>query len=335
MRGWFAGLPIHRKLIAMAVAVSGAALVVAVAALVGFDTARFRTGTADATKALAQIFADNVAAAIVFGDPEAARKTLEGIKLRPYFTRACAYGADGTLFADVHRLEAEPCPSVSGRGSGLARDRQRRAGPPEGPHRRVRLCRAQPGRSRQPRHGDGRRGPVHAAAGHGARLRARAKVAAPDLETDRAAVRRGAGDRPRRALPDAGDRGAARRDRGPGHGVPGHGEASRVVERGAARGGRRAPADAGRARAAARARARGESPEGRVPGGRVARAPDAAERDLRLDAGARHEHAERADARKGRGQHPAQYRGAEARHRGPARCFPDHRRQAADDDNRG
>jgi signal transduction histidine kinase/ActR/RegA family two-component response regulator len=112
MRGWFASLPIHRKLIAMAVAVSAAALVAAVTGLVAFDMARFRTGTTDATKALAQIFANNVAAAIVFGDPEAARKTLVGIKLRPYFTRACAYGADGTLFADVHRLEAEPCPSA-------------------------------------------------------------------------------------------------------------------------------------------------------------------------------------------------------------------------------
>jgi signal transduction histidine kinase/ActR/RegA family two-component response regulator len=112
MRGWFASLPIHRKLIAMAVAVSAVALIAAVSGLVAFDMARFRTGTTDATKALAQIISDNVAAAIVFGDPEAARKTLEGIKLRPYFTRACAYGADGTLFADFHRRGAEPCPSA-------------------------------------------------------------------------------------------------------------------------------------------------------------------------------------------------------------------------------
>jgi signal transduction histidine kinase len=112
MMGWFARLPIHRKLIAMAVTVSGAALVAAISSGVAFDVARFRTGTSDATKGLAQIFADNVAAAIVFGDPDAARKTLEGIKLRPYFTRACAYAADGTVFADVHLPRVDACPSI-------------------------------------------------------------------------------------------------------------------------------------------------------------------------------------------------------------------------------
>ena len=68
MRDWFARLPIHHKLVVMAWAVSTAALVAAVAGLVALDVQRYRNSAVEDTRAVAQVLAENTAAAVVFGD---------------------------------------------------------------------------------------------------------------------------------------------------------------------------------------------------------------------------------------------------------------------------
>ncbi len=110
MKRWFAALPLQRKLIAMALAVSAVALVAALAGLIAFDVVRFRDSAADDAHALAQVIAGNSAAAIVFNDADAAQQMLSSVRVRPMISRACVYRADGTLLARFERPPAVPCP---------------------------------------------------------------------------------------------------------------------------------------------------------------------------------------------------------------------------------
>jgi signal transduction histidine kinase len=111
MNRWFASLPIHRKLVAMALVVSTVAVTAAVAGLIVFDLLRFRTAAADGAQTLAQIIADNSSAAIVFGDTEAAQSILASLRARPVIVRACVYRADGSLFASYVQA-GDRCPDA-------------------------------------------------------------------------------------------------------------------------------------------------------------------------------------------------------------------------------
>src|SRR3954471_24028146 len=99
MRRWFEALPIHRKLTALALCVSAVALIVAVTGLAVLDVARYRRSAVDDAHALAQVLAENLAAAIVFDDANAASATLSSVRVRPNVVLACAYRADDTLLA--------------------------------------------------------------------------------------------------------------------------------------------------------------------------------------------------------------------------------------------
>jgi signal transduction histidine kinase/ActR/RegA family two-component response regulator len=120
MRHWFESLPVHRKLIAMALLVSTAALAAAVTGLVAFDVARFRNSAADDARALAQVIAENSAAAIVFNDADAARQTLTSVEVRPVISRACVYRGDGSLLAAFRVSGASACPAVPASHTGWA-----------------------------------------------------------------------------------------------------------------------------------------------------------------------------------------------------------------------
>jgi len=109
MKRWFATLPIHRKLTVLALGVSSVALVAAVVGLAVFDVARFRTSALDDAHALAQVMAQNLSAAIVFEDTDAATATLSSMRVRPTVVQACAYRVDGTLFAAFVRQGADGC----------------------------------------------------------------------------------------------------------------------------------------------------------------------------------------------------------------------------------
>ena len=111
MKRWFSALPIHRKLMALALGVSAVALLAAIVGLAAFDVARFRASAADDAHALAQVLAENTAAAIVFDDEEAAAATLGSVRVRPTVVLACLYRADGTLFASFAQSPARRCPA--------------------------------------------------------------------------------------------------------------------------------------------------------------------------------------------------------------------------------
>jgi signal transduction histidine kinase/ActR/RegA family two-component response regulator len=112
MKRWFSALPIHRKLTTLALGVSTAALLAAVLGLVLFDVARFRRSSVDEAYALAEVIAENTAAAIVFDDEPAARSTLASVRVRPTVRVACVYRADGSLLASYVRSTASACPVV-------------------------------------------------------------------------------------------------------------------------------------------------------------------------------------------------------------------------------
>ena len=110
MRRWFDRLPVHRKLVAMALVVSTAAVLAAATGLTLFDVWRYRAAAADDAGTLARIIAENTAAAVTFGDPSAAQETLSTVRVRPVVTRACIYLDDGELFASYERSPEFRCP---------------------------------------------------------------------------------------------------------------------------------------------------------------------------------------------------------------------------------
>jgi signal transduction histidine kinase/CheY-like chemotaxis protein len=112
MTRWFARLPIHQKLVALALVVTAAALLLSTASLVGLDLLRYRDSTADDTEALARVIAENTAAAVMFEDQEAARTSLSTVRVRSTVRRACLYLPDGSLFAGFARSPEFACPST-------------------------------------------------------------------------------------------------------------------------------------------------------------------------------------------------------------------------------
>ena len=83
MRRWFARLPIHRKLVAMALVVTAAALVLATTGLILLDLWRYRETALGDTAALAEVIAENTAAAVTFNDSAAAAGSLSTVRVRP------------------------------------------------------------------------------------------------------------------------------------------------------------------------------------------------------------------------------------------------------------
>jgi len=110
MRRWFETLPVHRKLVTMALAVTTAALLIATLGLVALDVWSFRARATGEAETLAQIIAENTAAAVVFQDEDAARGTLASARIRDVVQRTCVYLRDGSLFAGFSRTPELACP---------------------------------------------------------------------------------------------------------------------------------------------------------------------------------------------------------------------------------
>jgi signal transduction histidine kinase len=112
MTNWFMRLPIHRKLVAMALLVTAAALTLTTVGVVVLDAWRYRTEATTETTALAQVIAENLWAAVQFNDSTAATSTLQTVRVRPTIERACLYLPDGSLFAAFARapLTCDPHP---------------------------------------------------------------------------------------------------------------------------------------------------------------------------------------------------------------------------------
>ena len=110
MKRWFTRLPIHRKLVVMALLVSTVALVIANTGLTIIDAWRYRTTAFDEAVSAARVIAENTAASVRFKDVEGARGSLESLRVRPSVTRACLYLAEGPLFAQFTRSSDLACP---------------------------------------------------------------------------------------------------------------------------------------------------------------------------------------------------------------------------------
>ena len=112
MRRWFDRLPIHRKLVAVALAVTGVALMLATASLIAVDVWRFRAAASNEHMSLAEVIAENTTAAVEFDDARAAEASLATVSSRPSIRRACLYLPDGRLFAGHARSPSLACPTT-------------------------------------------------------------------------------------------------------------------------------------------------------------------------------------------------------------------------------
>ena len=112
MTRWFARLPIHQKLVALALVVTAAALVLSITSLVVLDLLRYRETSVDDTAALARVIAENTAAAVMFESPEEAATSLSSVRVRSTVRRACLYLPDGSLFASFQRAPEFACPAA-------------------------------------------------------------------------------------------------------------------------------------------------------------------------------------------------------------------------------
>jgi signal transduction histidine kinase/HAMP domain-containing protein len=99
--------PICRKLTALMVLTSGAALLLAVTAFVAFDRYTMQRAETERLGTLARITEYNCASALLFHDRESARGTLNALRTEPEVIAAALYGADRRPFVKYHRLDVQ------------------------------------------------------------------------------------------------------------------------------------------------------------------------------------------------------------------------------------
>src|SRR5713226_6266948 len=108
---------ISKKLTWMNMLVSGAALLMACAAFVGYDLITFRKSLVGNLSIQAQIIGSNAVSALVFNDPGSAEKTLSALQASPHIEHAEIYTPDGRAFAGYwregsrHTLSPPPIPA--------------------------------------------------------------------------------------------------------------------------------------------------------------------------------------------------------------------------------
>lgn len=105
----FGNLSIPNKIVALSMIISGAALLLASAALLAYDFQNAQRDLIERADVFARIVADNTAAAVQFNDPAAAVDTLDSLRAEPSIIGACIYTASG-LFAQHVVPGAAPCP---------------------------------------------------------------------------------------------------------------------------------------------------------------------------------------------------------------------------------
>jgi|GEM_PF-906374 len=116
---FFSNMPIKRKLMAITMVTTAAALLSLGIGIVVADSSLFRGYLARDLSALTRIIADNSTAALAFDDRQSATETLSALRARPHIVAACIYRLDGTMFAEYARPGASAmCPSP-GSGDGI------------------------------------------------------------------------------------------------------------------------------------------------------------------------------------------------------------------------
>jgi len=115
---------ITKRLTRMNILVSGAALLIAGAAFVGYDWVSFREAMVHNLSIQAQIAGSNSVSALLFNDPQSAENTLSALKAAPNIVSAGIYTLDGQPFATYSRdatghlltLPAIPPGQIEGHG---------------------------------------------------------------------------------------------------------------------------------------------------------------------------------------------------------------------------
>src|SRR6185369_11739146 len=103
MRRFFRNLPIKRKLMAITMVISGAALLIACTGFAFYEQAAFRRAMARDFAILAEMFDDNVAAGLEFGDRAAIEQTLKTLGANPRIVGACVYDKNGAVAGAYRR----------------------------------------------------------------------------------------------------------------------------------------------------------------------------------------------------------------------------------------
>lgn len=98
---------LRRKLIAMVLVTTLAALLVALLAIIGYDLRAYHQDWTSDVTAQAELLGQTAAPALAFDDPATARETLELMRLRPQVQAAAIYTARGALFASYRRSDAQ------------------------------------------------------------------------------------------------------------------------------------------------------------------------------------------------------------------------------------
>lgn len=96
-------LSIQRKLTVIAMATSGAALLLACLAFVSHELFAFRERLVEQLATTAAMVSENSSAALAFDDPESATRTLRSLSAHPHIVEAAIYDWDGEVFATYAR----------------------------------------------------------------------------------------------------------------------------------------------------------------------------------------------------------------------------------------
>jgi signal transduction histidine kinase/CheY-like chemotaxis protein len=103
MSRWFRMLPVHRKLVVTSMLKTSVVLLAAMGTLLLLDYGRFERAARTDVESLAAMVAENVRAAVTFGDLEAISLTLQPLRLRPQIQRACVFDDQSRLLAEYAR----------------------------------------------------------------------------------------------------------------------------------------------------------------------------------------------------------------------------------------
>jgi signal transduction histidine kinase/DNA-binding response OmpR family regulator len=105
-------LTVRQKLMAILMATSGVAVVLASGAIFAYSARQMRESLQDDLTMLADATGTNSTAAMAFGDEQAAREILGSLRVKRSLVAAALYGPNGTLFAAYRRPGAtdEPIP---------------------------------------------------------------------------------------------------------------------------------------------------------------------------------------------------------------------------------
>ncbi len=119
----FARLPISRKLTAISALTITVALIISSAAYLAYDRLSVQEMIVHRLQSQAEIVAFNSATALLFGDPESAARTLEGLKSDTHVLDARIHTLDGKVFAEYVRAgtaRRAPSSEVPETGAGVA-----------------------------------------------------------------------------------------------------------------------------------------------------------------------------------------------------------------------